>query len=238
MPVAHLDHPLPPRLSRGLQPGQKLRSAVENVANLCWGDGSWRSVRRTWLQADARLFDALRGTDTSWRAGDSFEGTDRWSFQQMIGALGTPPEELTLIDIGSAKGKTLVLASELGFRRIVGYEVSHKLAEQSRANLRRATGRSPKNATAEVRCEDARTCNLPVSDSVFFCFNPFDDLALDTLLSNIWRSWIAWPRRLHFVYYEPLHAEVFERHPFLRPRVTDWPLLRGHCNIYSTATTG
>lgn len=57
-------------------------------------------------------------------------------FRALMASLSAPVDELTFVDLGAGKGRAMLLASELPFRRIVGVEFSPELCDVARRNLR------------------------------------------------------------------------------------------------------
>ena len=66
-----------------------------------------------------------------------YQPTDAGLFQEMMAILPIDFREFTFVDLGSGKGRTLLMASEYPFRRIVGVEILpelHRAAEENIAN--------------------------------------------------------------------------------------------------------
>ncbi len=67
-----------------------------------------------------------------------YQPTDAALFQEMMSSLPIAFSEFTFVDLGSGKGRTLLMASEYPFRRIVGVEILpelHRAAEKNIAKL-------------------------------------------------------------------------------------------------------
>src|SRR5690606_32140398 len=82
-------------------------------------------------------FDRRHGTDTS-AAMDvmnmgiapeasagalMYQGCSPEALRQAVGCAGIDPREFSFVDFGAGKGRALIVAWELGFRRIIGVEL-------------------------------------------------------------------------------------------------------------------
>jgi SAM-dependent methyltransferase len=133
-----------------------------------------------------------------------YEGTTPRRFRWLREALPIERSQFTFVDLGCGKGKALLLAADLGFRRVVGIDFSPELAAAARENVARLGELGP--ATAEVVTGDAGAYELPPEPLVIYMFNPFGAVIVARAVANIERSLAARPRPLFVVY---LHA----RHP-------------------------
>src|SRR5579862_1729723 len=137
---------------------------------------SLRSIRR------ADDFDLKRGTDTggvgplwkykisspSRRFGERYQATDEQELVDAITFLHENLQTFTFIDLGCGKGKTLLVAANLGFKHLIGVEFANELVEIARANLTKAG-----IVNAVVEHADAADFNFPSSDIVVYLYNPF-----------------------------------------------------------------
>jgi SAM-dependent methyltransferase len=112
-------------------------------------------------------------------------------------------EDFVFIDFGSGQGRTLLLASEYGFRRIVGLEFSPELNLVGQHNIQKCRDRHPTCGPAESRCTDFLDFSLPKVPSVFFFFDPCEDHILLKVLRNIPLSLAEHPRAAYIVYVAP-----------------------------------
>ena len=104
-----------------------------------------------WLKkkrAVDRAFDAANGVDTggytylsslkinspNWRDGNSHIAADPDEFVAAMNALNIDPSHFTFIDLGSGKGRALMLARSYGFKELIGVEFSAELVELARRN--------------------------------------------------------------------------------------------------------
>lgn len=100
------------------------------------------------------------------------EACRRWRYT--LAAVAGRVEAYSFVDVGAGKGRALLLASELPFRKIVGVELNPDLARIAQRNVarwRRVT-RSKTNIRAVQ--EDALDFPWPRPPLVVYLYNPFD----------------------------------------------------------------
>ncbi|MDR3772325.1 MAG: class I SAM-dependent methyltransferase [Terracidiphilus sp.] len=107
----------------------------------------------------------------------------RWQKSGPAAALS----QTTFVDLGAGMGRAVLLASELGFKQVVGVELHPVLAEMARKNviLWRRMGREC-GPMRMVEC-DAVEFALPEGPLLVFLFNPFGAAMLRRLLKG-WRK--------------------------------------------------
>ncbi len=162
---------------------------------------------------EARLFDLYLGTSTTGVqliSADFFNtGSDNWSYQgcewpALQHALKEllPSNSDVFVDLGSGKGKALLLAGRLSYGRVVGVELDADLAECAKRNIERAR---PKLRAAHVENEISNVLEWQIPDdatTVFMC-NPFFGETFRKVAARIFDSYDRNPRRLHVVYEHP-----------------------------------
>ena len=116
-----------------------------------------------------------------------------------------------LVDIGSGKGRVLLVASEFGFRSVRGVEFAKELCEAARANIARYKARTGARTDFQVIEADATERDVPSDEDVFVICNPFDGVTLQRVMANISRSLASAPRRALIIYYNPRWGDVVER---------------------------
>lgn len=116
----------------------------------------------------------------------------------------------TFIDLGSGKGKCLMLASELPFHRIIGVELSQKVNEAAAANLHRFRSRNQRCRTIELVTSDAASFEFPACPLVIYMFHPFDEVVMRTVVEKIRRSAVEIPREVFVIYRRPLLRRLFD----------------------------
>ncbi len=99
-------------------------------------------------------------------------------------------QKTIFVDLGAGMGRAVLLASELGFKSVVGVELHPTLARIARKNLSlwRAAGRE--RSPARIVAGDAEEFALPAGPVLVFLFNPFGCAVLRRLLKG-WREALA-----------------------------------------------
>lgn len=150
----------------------------------------------------------------------AYQPTEPGLFREMLESLVQQTNlslaEFTFVDLGSGKGRTLLMASDYPFRRIIGVELLpslHKIAEQ---NLAAYKSDSQKCFALESICADATTFPLPEGPVVIYLFNPFPEAGLRRALGNLRQSLTTNPRRAYVLYHNPQLERVLTERGCLR----------------------
>jgi hypothetical protein len=158
----------------------------------------WRS-RLRWQRRIDKAFDAKFGVDTAdevllTKAGitsdvQAAQGNTVYrplwesAFRDLLRLIPLAPETLTFVDIGAGKGKLLLLASRLPFKRIIGIEYAETLHNIAVENIRAFR---PHQVCRSVKSyhQDALTFDVPLGEPlVCTIFNSFDvDIMKQVLL--------------------------------------------------------
>jgi SAM-dependent methyltransferase len=125
-------------------------------------------------------------------------------------------ETYTFIDLGSGKGRALLLAAMYPFAHIVGVEVQPELDTVARQNLERFSEAGQQCHSIELLCADAREYEFPPTNIVLYLFNPFPDYVLREVLTNLVASARSSPRSILVLYNAPFEKQEFERIPELQ----------------------
>lgn len=161
-----------------------------------------------------REFDAMYGVDTggytylgslkirspNWREGNSHIAADPEEFAAAMSALDVDLSRFTFIDLGSGKGRALMLAAQYPFERIIGVEFSERLVETARRNL---------GDRAETILADATQYDLPPVPTILFLYNPFQGTVMEAVAERTKASLAAHPRHLTVLYLNPFHVDAW-----------------------------
>jgi SAM-dependent methyltransferase len=121
----------------------------------------------------------------------------------------------TFLDLGSGKGRALLLAAMYPFARIVGVEVQPGLDAIARQNIERFADGGQRCHRIESLCADAREYAFPPTNLVLYLFNPFPDYVLRQVLANLVASARRAPRSIFVLYNAPFEQQEFARVPEL-----------------------
>jgi SAM-dependent methyltransferase len=121
----------------------------------------------------------------------------------------------TFIDLGSGKGRALLMAARYPFEHVVGVEVQPELDAIARNNLA-SIADTRRCASLDSICADAREYEFPLADIVLYLFNPFPDYVLREVLERLVNSARRAPREIYVLYNAPFEKQEFARLPALR----------------------
>lgn len=148
-----------------------------------------------------------------------YQPTEPALFHEMLDALAeqarTGFSEFMFVDLGSGKGRTLLMASDYGFRRIIGVELLPALHEIAQQNLAAYKNDAQKCFTLKSICGDATKFALPEEPLVIYLFNPFPEAGLRRTLANLRQSLDAKPRAVYVLYHNPQLEHVLAGSGFL-----------------------
>ncbi len=159
----------------------------------------------------------------------AYQPTDPVAFREMMDALPIEFEKFTFIDIGSGKGRTLLMASQYPFRKIVGVELIPELHHAAEKNVARyhlrsrpaelrpagsqqegagplnlRPGSSQQVTPIDTLCMDARNFIFPERPLVVYLFNPLPEAALRQVMRNLEESFERASRPVWLVYHNPV----------------------------------
>ncbi|WP_234329696.1 class I SAM-dependent methyltransferase [Streptomyces viridochromogenes] len=142
-------------------------------------------------------FDSVHDVDTTesvelWELPDAdqmwvgrnarYSPTPVRTVRNALGKCDVRHEEVTFVDVGCGKGRVLLLAAELPFRRIVGVEASKALCDIARSNVEKASGTRDGCDRIEVVHADATKFDIPDDAGLFYFYEPFSvDVSLAVL---------------------------------------------------------
>ena len=161
----------------------------------------WRLFRHRLRRQDRlnRAFDDKFGTDTATEimlvdtgvaASDTARGNTVYrpfwesNFRAAMKLLSIKFDDYTFVDIGSGKGRLMMLASEHDFKCIVGIEYSPGLHAISVANLAKYRSSVQNCALFEPILGDALTYELHPGPVICLIFNALDQETMRKVLSN------------------------------------------------------
>src|SRR3954452_15334203 len=104
------------------------------------------------------------------------------------------PSEFVFINIGSGKGRMLIIASEFPFRRVIGVEIGRELAEAGARNADVIRAKFPARPAIESIHADGATYDFPHEALVVFLNQPFEAPVMRRFLENLERSTSEAPR--------------------------------------------
>ena len=134
----------------------------------------------------------------------SYQPTDSTVFREMMNWLPMDYSRFTFIDLGSGKGRTLLMASEFPFQRVIGVELLPSLHRIAAENAQKFAAEELSHAPIETVCGDACAFEFPVAPLVLYLFNPLPQGGLERVLRNLGKSLLESPREIWLVYHNPV----------------------------------
>ena len=145
-----------------------------------------------------------------------YQPTEPSLFHEMLGVLPIDFSQFTFVDLGSGKGRTLLMASDYPFQKIIGVELLPALHQAATENVRLYHSDAQKCHAIDPVLGDAREYALPLDPLVLYLFNPLPPAALDEVVSRLGDSLRTHPRPAYVIYHNPLLESVVARQPWLR----------------------
>jgi hypothetical protein len=95
------------------------------------------------------------------------------------------PAAYTFVDIGAGKGRALLVAAELPFRKIIGVELSAELASIAQKNIDRWSQMASQRCAIHALHQDALRFCWPRTSLLVFLYNPFACELVEQLLERL-----------------------------------------------------
>ena len=146
-------------------------------------------LRWRWEELNNKFFDWRYGMDTHQECFLYTQGVSddqarqgnnvyrpfwRQEFSKAMMSLGIEFSDYLFIDVGSGKGKMLLLASQFPFGEIIGIEYAPGLHAVALQNINQLKGKTGIRTNIRSINADALTWDLPDRPAVYFLYNPFD----------------------------------------------------------------
>jgi hypothetical protein len=146
----------------------------------------------------------------------------------------TDVSNYTFIDMGSGKGRMLLVAAEFPFRRIIGVEFAVDLDAIARKNVKAYRNRRQLCFNLEPVLTDATRYDFPPGPLVVYFYNPFDRYVMELVIQNLDQSIAEHPRDVIVVYWNPIFSEVIEAARHLKV-YAKCPYVGGVYHVYRSA---
>jgi protein-L-isoaspartate O-methyltransferase len=142
------------------------------------------------------------------------------------------------VDFGSGKGRIIYQAARRPFGRVVGIELAEQLNEIARRNVER-NRRRLRCQNIELITGDFGTTPIPDDMTVAYAFNPVWGELFQQLMQNIVASLERRPRRVRFIYANPVEAAEVVRSGHFQLARRSWGIRRDldpWIHVYETVT--
>ena len=136
-----------------------------------------------------------------------YEAVSFYMLEKLLSAFQKVSGITSITDLGSGKGRVLMVAPHFGFKEITGIDFAKELCQQANMNMREKEKEFP-NIKWKVLNENVEDYDLTRHDSVFFMFNPFTEVVLKKFLEKLDHSCQQFPRSIYFLYASPQHQQL------------------------------
>ena len=120
-----------------------------------------------------------------------------------VASLDVEHKDFTFIDLGSGKGRALVLALSYPFRRVVGVEFALELHRVAEANLISLATTGTDVRRVALCHADVTNFNFPEEPSVIYLYHPFEGDVMRKVVQRVLRAHAANPRPIFILYANP-----------------------------------
>lgn len=151
----------------------------------------------------------LEVQSSNWKLGHRYQPIYEVDFAEVLGELNLRYEDYVFVDIGSGKGRALLLAAALPFRRIIGVEFSRELHETAERNILKYPDSRKACKAIESVCMDAFEYPLPNEPLVLYLYNPFERPLMARLVESVQRNLRSHPRPIVVLYFNPENADLW-----------------------------
>jgi len=159
---------------------------------------------------------SLRTRIREWLSGGQYQPSEPALFAEILASLPAAVDGFTFIDLGSGKGRTLLMASSYPIRRILGLELLQELHLVALQNIARYRSERQKCFNIEAYSGDAQRFHFPAEPTLLYLFNPFPRHVWRQVLTNLHSSVIAAPRQVYLIYHNPVHDDILTAQSWLR----------------------
>jgi SAM-dependent methyltransferase len=136
-----------------------------------------------------------------------YEAVSFYMLEKLLSAFQKISALRSVIDLGSGKGRVLMVAPHFGFTDITGIDFAKELCEQATANMKEKEKYFPEIKWRVIN-ENVEDYDIGSQDSVFFMFNPFTEIVLEKFLEKLDHSCHEFPRSIYFLYASPQHQQL------------------------------
>lgn len=140
------------------------------------------------------------------------EACRRW--RETLPSSAARLEAYTFVDVGAGKGRALLIAAELPFRKIIGVELNEGLTRIAQRNVTLWNRLARPQAKIRVVREDAAKFRWPRTPLLIYFNNPFDCALVELLASRLAAAAASRPGLLDLLYVNPACADTITHQGF------------------------
>jgi SAM-dependent methyltransferase len=137
------------------------------------------------------------------------EACNRW--RETLPSSASRIAAYTFVDVGSGKGRALLLAAELPFRKVIGIELNEGLAGIAQRNVALWSSVARPRANIRVIRDDAANFRWPRPPLLVYLNNPFECELVERLATRIVEAAASGPGLVDLIYVNPACADTLTR---------------------------
>lgn len=127
-------------------------------------------------------------------------------------------DKTVFLDIGSGKGRILLVASEFKFKEVRGIEFSKKLCDIAEENIKKYKEKVNTSTIFKIINQDAAKYKFRNDEAIFFLYNPFDQFIMKQVFDNISKSFYEHKRDITIIYAYPVNNAFLESYPNIQKK--------------------
>ena len=183
---------------------------------------------------DNYFFDLFYNVETQFREGKTNKFNNHYAptYYSLIKesfSVIKNKNKLNFIDVGCGKGKVLLVASDFGFKKIIGIDLSKKLLHICKQNIYNYKKLKHKKKLIKLINIEATKYKV-TNENVFYFFDPFSGLVLNTFLKNILLSFKKNKRVIYIIFANPPKQNKLLNLKFKKIKIIKRNTY--NCNIY------
>ncbi len=140
--------------------------------------------------------------------GSIYQACNYFILEKGFNYLASINENKNFTDFGCGKGRAMIVASHYGFRIITGIDFAKALCLMAEKNIQN-TKSLFSSTKFDIICDDVVNYKIQKDQTVFFFFNPFDEVVMLAVVKNILSSLKEKERKIYIMYANPVHKEIF-----------------------------
>jgi SAM-dependent methyltransferase len=180
-----------------------LKASFSHIYDLYF-DWKYNVDTVTWVSQE----DLIKENNISKYSGH-YQGTNACLIKSLFKRLNYAKDR-AFVDLGSGKGRVLLLAQDYGFLSIKGIELSQKLCDISRKNIESFNAKTDLTSRIALLNIDATTYKFDKKDSILFMYNPFNGVVFEKVVQNLKHSLEDYPRKMTIIYMNPTETDILE----------------------------
>jgi SAM-dependent methyltransferase len=125
-------------------------------------------------------------------------------------------EAYSFVDVGAGKGRALLLAAELPFRKVIGVELSEELAGIAKRNIALWKRVARPRTKIRIMHEDALGFRWPRTPLLVYLNNPFDCALVERLAWRLAAAAVSGPGLIDILYLNPACTDALVQRGFFK----------------------